>query len=91
MSINFSPEKRVKDESSYSYIKLLELALTGFYFYTTKLFYLYFYICNINFICLYNFFYLYIFYLYFAGELADNAGWSTIAILVLFLALFLYS
>ena len=83
MSINFSPEKRVKGESSYSYIKLLELALTGFYFYTTKLFiYIFIFAILILFVCI--IFSVYIFYLYFAGELADNAGWSTITILVLF-------
>ena len=57
--------------------------MTGFYFYTTKLFiYIFIFAILILFVCI--IFSIYIFYLYFAGELADNAGWSTITILVLF-------
>lgn len=83
ITINYSPEKREKGVSNYSYLKLLEFALTGFYFYTTRLFIFIFIFAAL--IMLFCFIYsIYIIYSYLTGGLSEYAGWSTITILILF-------
>ena len=81
--ISFTPGKRMSGQSNYSYSKLFEFALTGIYFYTTKL-YLFLFIISIIVMILCILYTLYIFVEYFRGNLAQYAGWSTITILILF-------
>lgn len=83
MSIDFTPSKRTSGKSNYSFLKLLEFALTGLYFYTSKL-YMFIFIFSflIMFGCL--IFVIYIITSYFTGNLVENTGWSTTTILILF-------
>lgn len=81
--ISYIPDKRMDGRSGYSYLKKFEFALTGIYFYTTKL-YLFLFIISIIVMILCILYTLYIFVEYFRGNLAQYAGWSTITILILF-------
>ena len=64
-------------------MKLLEFALTGFYFYTTKLFIFIFIFASLIMVSCFAYT-LYIIFAFFTGGMIEYPGWSTITILVLF-------
>ena len=93
ISISFTPEKRSAGKSNYGFSKRLELGLTGIYFYTSKLF-IFILIFSLLTMLVALIFAIYIVFKFSTGDLDQNAGFSTITILILFfgsLSLFLNS
>ena len=86
--ITYVPNKRIHGKSKYGFIKQLEFALTGVYFYESKFF------VYLLLISLFLFFtaLIYIFYIiysfYFAGSI-EQTGWSTLVIILLFFGSFI--
>ena len=79
--LDYLPNKRRQGKSSYNFFKQLELALTGLYYYTTKV-YLFTFILALFFFGASIIYILYIIYQYMIGNIIP--GWSELAILNLF-------
>ncbi len=79
--LEYLPNKRSHGKSSYNLIRQLELALTGLYYYTTKV-YLFTFIIALLLFFLSLFYIIYIIYQYFIGNIIP--GWSELAIFNLF-------
>jgi len=86
--ITYVPNKRIHGKSKYGFIKQLEFALTGVYFYQSKFFvYLFLISLFLFFTALIYIFYI-IYSFYFAGSI-EQTGWSTLVIILLFFGSFI--
>ena len=79
--LDYLPQKRKYGKSSYNFIKQLDLAITGIYYYTSKI-YLYTFILSFILFIISISYIIFIIYKYLSGNIPP--GWSELAILNLF-------